>query len=524
MLTSLPSFASKLTYGTRIGTNGLIARIATFKTRSLQDTACSAITSLALAAAGGGGGESDDSETLKSLPFTMLSPRGRACFWMAMAMALHFGGYEFARSSSLALFTSPQTGFRQTKVAFPVAMAFVSPLSVLLLIAYTNVLETRGPKIALRQSTLGSMAAIGLSAAVVVSLPSPSILSKWLVGLAFVFQNSYAHLLYTQHWSFLGSVCSVDDGARWFASIAGLSSVASTCSGSMVGPLVQRIGLYGLLSCTIVTLTASLLCAERAYRLSEVHQFDPGQELLEQAKQKAQRKEQHSQNLIEKARGLFHRVPTLKALFCEVLSFQCMSTILNVCLVTTLKSTIGNDHERAAWTGRFYALINAVSALFQFIVLPLGMKHISPTWAWRLMPIVPLVACLFTALQTNHPSLLLLAIAFFVTKCCDYSIRGVVTEMIYVPLDFDSRFVGKEVNGVFGNRLGKSGMSVLLSVLTAGGGVGLPQLTQLAAVASMAWTTCTLWLGQLVVAHDEKSTHPSVLEEMDGPPRDAKED
>lgn len=510
-------------HGTRIRTTGILSNVvtATAKTPSLHNTACSVITSLALAAAGGD--EIQDSDTSSNLPFAMLSPRGRACFWMAMAMALHFGGYEFARSSSLALFTSPQTGFRQTKVAVPIAMAFVSPLSVLLLFAYTYVLEKRGPRVALRQSTLGSMAAIGLSAALVVSLPNSSILSKWLVGLAFVFQNSYAHLLYSQHWSFLGSVCSVEDGARWFASIAGLSSVASTCSGSMVGPLVKRIGLYGLLSCTIVTLTASLLCAERAYQLSHIHQFDPGQELLEQAKQKALRKEQHSQNLIQKAQSLFHRVPTLKALFCEVLSFQCMSTILNVCLVTTLKSTIGNDHERAAWTGRFYALINAVSALFQFVVLPLGMKNISPTWAWRLMPIVPLVACLWTALQTSHPSLLLLAVAFFVTKCCDYSIRGVVTEMIYVPLDFDSRFVGKEVNGVFGNRLGKSGMSVLLSVLTAGGGVGLPQLTQMAAVASLAWTTCAMWLSRLV-ADGAHATRPPVTQERDSTRDEAKED
>lgn len=513
MLTTLPS---SLMSGTQIGATGLFTNLATNK--FAQNTAASLVTSFALAAAKTSGGGMMNNNTHNSINSgAMMSPRGRACIWMALAMALHFGGYEFARSSSLALFTSPQTGFARTKFAFPLAMACVSPFSFLLLMAYTRVLERSGPKLALRQSTLGSIAAIALSVVIFASLP-PSPISKWLVGLAFVFQNSYAHLLYSQHWSFLGSVCSVEDGARWFASIAGLSSVASTCTGSMVGPLVNTVGLYGLLSCTVVTLSASLLCAERAYRLSEIFQFDPGQELVERAKQKAQQKEKHSQNLVQKAQGLFDRVPTLKALFCEVLSFQCMSTILNVCFVTTLKSTISNDLERAAWTGRFYALINAVSALFQFVLLPLGMKNVPQQLAWRLMPIVPLVTCLVTALQRS-PSLPILAIAFSFTKCLDYSIRGVVTEMVYVPLDFESRFVGKEVNGVFGNRLGKSGMSVLLSALTGvfGKAFGLSQLTQMASVASMAWAACTFWLSRLVDS-------PSAVEHTNEETKSVKED
>ena len=44
-----------------------------------------------------------------------LSPRAKACVSMAAAMALHFGGYEFARSGALALFTSSEIGFSKRK-------------------------------------------------------------------------------------------------------------------------------------------------------------------------------------------------------------------------------------------------------------------------------------------------------------------------------------------------------------------------------------------------------------------------
>jgi ATP/ADP translocase len=253
-----------------------------------------------------------------------------------------------------------------------------------------------------------------------------------------------------------------------------------------------------LVLCTILTLSLSLLCAERAYRISEIHQFSPTR-----PSRQTQDSSQKDQSWIQNTQNLYQRVPTLRALFYEILTFQSMSTILNVCLVTTLRKTIPNDYDRAGWTGRLYSLINGISALFQFILLPLGMKNMSPAWVWRLMPVIPLLACLQTAMQSTSqtPSLLLLAVAFFVTKCCDYSIRGVVTELLYVPLDFESRFVGKEVNGVIANRLGKSGTSVVLSILTAGGfgySMGLNHLTQLALMASLCWTSCTFWISRLV--------------------------
>jgi ATP/ADP translocase len=57
-----------------------------------------------------------------------------------------------------------------------------------------------------------------------------------------------------------------------------------------------------------------------------------------------------------------------------------------------------------------------------------------------------------------------------------------------MPLDFESRYLGKEVIGVFGNRLGKSGMSFLLSLITSMfGNLGLQGLSCLSTGASMLW-------------------------------------
>jgi len=206
---------------------------------------------------------------------TKTTPRGRSVIYMAIAMALHFGGYEFARSATLALFTSAQTGFT-TPAAFPLAMAMVTPLSFLFLSWYTRDLEGNGPRLALRHSTLASILILATTGVILKILElSPVVLvgsvplSQLVVGLAFLFQNSYAHLLYTQQWSFIGSVMDPEEGSKWFASIAGLSSVAAACAGTIVSQLVTRIGLVGLLMCTSVALGFSLLSAERAYAVSQ---------------------------------------------------------------------------------------------------------------------------------------------------------------------------------------------------------------------------------------------------------------
>ena len=70
---------------------------------------------------------------------------------------------------------------------------------------------------------------------------------------------------------------------------------------------------------------------------------------------------------------------------------------------------------------------------------------------------------------------------------------------VYVPLDYESRYVGKEVIGVFGYRFGKSGMSLALSALTSFfGHFGLQQLSQLTVLAAMGWFTAAYRLSNIV--------------------------
>lgn len=489
-----------------------------------------------------------------------LSPQRRATMYMAASMSCHYGGYEFIRNAGLALFTSPTTGFAHA-AAFPLCYGLTSPISIALLYLYSRRLEQCGPRVTLRTTTAACIGFVVVTAALLhgnqvamqflttastataTTVTLATILkaaTQAVVGLVFLFQNSYVYMLASQQWSFTDSIVTPLQAAQWFGAITGVSSIVCTITASLVPLLLPHTGLIGLYALTTVPLLGTMVCADRAYALAQKHGFDPSSL---QKKNDIQQQQQQTttppapavpvasttttskdstpnsssaggsaprKNRIADAMALFRRVPTLGALFVEGLSFQSLNTILNVAMIQALRMDYPNDDvARSAYTGRFYAGVSAISALFQFGLLPRILKNLEPKQIWRIMPVIPFLVALaqvarFHSIQlvpSSSSSLPIMAGAMFITKLMDYSLRSVVYNMVYQPLDYESRFMGKEIIGVFGSRFGKSGISLLLSGLTAAGVMSsssLGPLSYLSLAVSASWVGSAWWLSNLL--------------------------
>jgi ATP/ADP translocase len=397
-------------------------------------------------------------------------------------------------------------------------MAFVSPFSLLLLMGYKNMLDRLGPGGALQQSTF-LCAATCLVSGIAISVLQKTQLTigsipvvKFLSGPLFIFRESYVQLLTSQYWSFMASALTPNQSAQWFGPIAGLTSIASAAAGFAVSPLVQRVGLSGVVVGTGLTLLLSMIGAKEAYAISDKYGFTPGKTSTKKKTKKVvssslkQLKKDEDDGLFglfQTAVKLFARVPVLGALFAEILASQGLATVLNVAFVARLGTAIPNDRERAGWVGIFFAVINLVTMVLQFSILPQVMKIIEPRDLWR---VVPLVSCLSTTFQAfqKDPSLYVVSLSLLVMKVSEYSARRLLDEMVFVPLDFESRFVGKEVLGVFGYRFGKSLMSLVLSGITAiFGSCGLRELSVLSSMVSFAWLQTAWRVSLLVPTHLE---------------------
>mmetsp|Transcript_11141 Transcript_11141/g.11235 ORF Transcript_11141/g.11235 Transcript_11141/m.11235 type:complete len:240 (-) Transcript_11141:380-1099(-) len=211
-------------------------------------------------------------------------------------------------------------------------------------------------------------------------------------------------------------------------------------------------------------------------------------------------------NILHRAKKVFAQFPVLWYLFYETLSFQSLSSMLNVCFFTKLKFAFPDDVLRSAYIGKFYGAVSASAGILQFAVLPIFTKRFELKWIWRSMP---LILCILTFLlvinqtikdDTSLSSLLLVGLSFFSVKVMEYSARSYVSEMAYVPLDFESRFVGREVNGVIGNGFGRSGMSLVIAGLTSSY-VNADQqiLSVLSCVLSFTWLACSYQLSNAIV-------------------------
>jgi ATP/ADP translocase len=339
------------------------------------------------------------------------------------------------------------------------------------------------------------------------------------VAAAFVFQNTYVSLLTSQQWSFLDSVVTPRQGAAWFGALTGLGSVAGTLTASLVPLLVPWIGIRGLYLGTAITLLGSLVCADRAYSTAAQHTFDPTavQETAPPAN-KSRAPSSETKNSIRQAWALVRRVPTLRALFVEGLVYQIFSTIVNFSAMRALQIAHAHDDaRRSSLTGQFYAMLNGVSAIGQFLILPLLMKRLEVKQIWRCIAILPFAATMLHSLVVvrsgsnalGSSSLLsMLAAILFTSQVTDYSVRSVICNVAYQPLDYESRYIGKEFIGVFANRLGRSGMSLFLTALTAMYGWSNHSmadhrwmnllLTVLLATTCSLWMCSTWWLSRFV--------------------------
>ncbi|KAL7502869.1 hypothetical protein ACHAWX_000542 [Stephanocyclus meneghinianus] len=462
-----------------------------------------------------GGALHNDAEAASS--FFQLTPLALAALSISTSMSLHYLAYSLARPATMTLFTSSRLGFGNSRSAYPFAMTFISPISLVLLLGYGAVLGKLGPLSALKATTLGCASVLLVSGFLIAKLdgmveshPTAKIITKYLIGTLFVFRESYVQLITSQHWSFLSSILTPNQSSRWFAPISGLTSVTSAVAAMAVGRLSQILGLSGVLVVAGLVLGLSLILGDVAYGIAQKNGFNPADEHFQKTKNTTT-SNHNSDGIITKAKDIFTRVPTLWALFCEILACQGLSTLLNVLCVTKVSEVITDDTERAGWMGQFFATTNVLSSVLQFGILPTTSTWIEPSTLWKGMPLIMLAVTLFLAspklgtnLATAEPSLTAIALAFQLMKTMEFSVRRMLDEMVYVPLDYESRYLGKEVIGVLGYRFGKSAASLLLSALTSSFGViGLRELSYFTTGAAALWMGTAWRLSNLVPTRKE---------------------
>ena len=430
----------------------------------------------------------------------------RAASAMCSSLCCHFFGYECARAASIALLASNE-GLGTQALSLTVVVG--SPLSALTLYLYARSIKKNGALFTQRVSNI--LCIIGLSLILLVSQRLDTRLGQTAVILFYTFREIYVSLLSTQQWSFIASVLDKSTSS-YIVTFAGIVSTASALGGCFVEVLVAYGGVTSLLAMSLFSCVFSYVWVETAYFLKEGNDHNNNSNSssnninnnnnsnsisnnssnttlnnasnttsnitsnntdtdntsntktddIKEVKAKTPKEYFSSSGVTRDFINLMFKYRTLQLLFVEAIVHQCSANMLNLMFHDGLRMGITEASYRAIIVGRFFATVNLTACLLQCFVLP---RILSPTSLPYVLIMVPMTLLLISLFSCFNPTLLATMFAFGTLKVMEYSIMTASTELIYMPMGQEVRYLGKEMIRFFGHRLGKSAASLVLSYM-----------------------------------------------------------
>lgn len=335
---------------------------------------------------------------------------------------------------------------------------------------------------------------------------------KVIVVVFYALREIYVSLLSSQQWAFISTTLDKSTSS-YLVSFSGIVSVASAVGSCTVERLVTIGGVRGLLFTSLAATVIGLLAAESA-NVIVVHHHQ--QRARRDAERKAaglspyQTPKPSSDNLASldasttttaqrggdssktvksdtsetKPTGtaalakhppqkagfwrdsweLIRSHPILQLLFFEAITHQVCTNMLNIMFHNSLRFSPMDSALKAKLVGRFFATVSIMSSGLQCFVLP---TMLSQSTLPRVLMYLPFIVFATVMIGVVHPGLVSVMLGFGTMKVLEYSIMHSASEMIYVPLGHEVRYVGKELVKFFGHKLGKSAASLALSFLIA---------------------------------------------------------
>ena len=389
-------------------------------------------------------------------------------WFMCFSLCAHFAAYELIRSGSVTLLT----GYIGSEgLGYSITAGF--PLSALALWTVHYCSRHYGVRHTLRLSHLLSILVIAIVVCYCDSFIAGGYFSTAGIICFYCFREIYVGIIATQNWSFVRVPYDL------LIQFAGMVSVASVLGSFCVEFLVKVGGVR-------VLLLAGILMQGAAWALTELSFAtlgaapDPGSS---STKDKGEVRTA-AKSFFENCASLLGTNKTLQLLFLEAIVHQACSNLLNVMFYDGLRRHVSNDAGRAVLIGRFFAAVNFFSSILQCLVIP---KLMNPRNAPMLLLMVPLIVLVSTSLSFSNQSLLSVMLGFGIMKVLEYSVMTSAMELIYMPMEHEVRYLGKELIRFFGHRLGKSGTSLLLSAASAHFRPSLPTQTIWSGTLAAAW-------------------------------------
>lgn len=314
---------------------------------------------------------------------------------------------------------------------FPYAWLAIIPLNFLLVELYNRFLARLGV-FKMFLSIVISIAVVNTFCAIFMAkIP-------FLSFFFYVWKEIYVMLLFQQLWSVIHSTIQMGQAKFLyglvfaFGGLGGIvgSILPSFCAVSMGSPnlLFASLPLFAALTISFIYLLRySSVTKEDSTTQKPISNFWQGI-------------------------GVIRNSKYLSFILIIVLLMQVATTLIYYQFNTMLEMSIPEQDLRTEYCGRVLGIVNIMTVFFQLfgsflLIHYFGLK--------RSHLFLPLILCFNAFGSIIFPSFAMISVAFITIKAFDFSLFGVLKEMLYIPLKQEEKFQAKSIIDVFAYRSAK---------------------------------------------------------------------
>ncbi len=324
---------------------------------------------------------------------------------------------------------------------FPYAWLAIVPLNFLLVELYNRYLSRLGVQrmflaIVLVVAFVNTFCAITMT-----KLP-------FVAFFFYVWKEIYIMLLFQQLWSVVHSTIQMGQAKFLYGLIFAFGGLGGIFGSILPGFFAVSMGSPNLIFASLPLLTTLTFAFIYMLRRSSVNE---------------------EKSTTQKPIGNFMQGVTairnskyLSFILFIVILMQVVTTLVYYQFNSMLETTIPEQDLRTEYSGRIFGIVNIMTVIFQlfgsFLFLQFfGLK--------RSHLLLPLILCFNALGSLVIPSFAMISVAFITIKAFDFSLFGILKEMLYIPLKQEEKFQAKSIIDVFAYRSSKALASGLILLL-----------------------------------------------------------
>lgn len=327
---------------------------------------------------------------------------------------------------------------------FPVAWLGLVPLNIAVVSFYNRYLPSFG---CIRMLLLSLFIATGMNVFSAFFLDKIYVLPF----LLYLWKDIFIILMFQQIWSVIHATVNISRAKYLYGIFFGMGGIGSIAGSMIPGFLAMAWGSELLL---LTTIPFYVLVGYFYYQAVKTREKIPTSQDISMSSKKS--------TDVKGGMKLIATSKFLQFILLLVVFMQVSATIFDYQFSRMLEYEIPHTDMRTEFIGRFFGIVNTVNIFLQFLGSFILLKLIGLKYSHFLVPFILLCNSLGFIFRSTFS---MMAIAFASVKCLDYSIFGIIKELLYIPLKVDEKFKAKAIIDVFIYRTSKAFASLFILVI-----------------------------------------------------------